>query len=347
MLRPILICLLALCGLAAFPALAADPCPLLRMQTASPDIATRIAAVACKENQDWFRPFIDTQGRTGGHVTYEAENSLLADGTAAWRKVASYWIESGTGGSAECAYAASSPYPLPGCRSFVVDKAWSAAFVSWVMRKAGLPGFRYSASHIDYVRQAYRDPALSPYLVQAPQAAKPVPGDMLCYVRMDSRIFGFSQLATLLSLPDASGLAMHCDIVVGNDHATAWLVGGNVQQAVTLRMLPLDARGYLSMLPMRTLADPPCSPNAPANCNANRQDWAVMLKLKPAAELAKLPPPLPPVGSPSMQQAPSRCVTVAGGLQVCSSGAPSNPAPANPGPQAQPQPSQPQQQTIP
>lgn len=319
--------ILLLIGLsAAAPAFAADPCPLLRMQTASTDVATRIAAVACKENQDWFRPFIDSQGRIGGLATYEAENSLLADGTAAWRKVASYWIESGTGGSTECAYAVSSPYPLPGCRSFVVDKAWSAAFVSWVMRKAGLPGFRYSASHIDYVRQAYRDPALSPYLVQAPQAGKPAPGDMLCYVRMDSRIFGFSQLATLLSLPDASGLAMHCDIVVGNDRATAWLVGGNVQQAVTLRMLPLDPRGYLSTLPMRTLPDPLCSPNAPANCNANRQDWAVMLKLKPAAELARLPPPPPPVGAPA-PQTPGRCVTMASGIQVCSGGA-SAPSPA-------------------
>ncbi|MBP3985394.1 DUF2272 domain-containing protein [Pseudoxanthomonas helianthi] len=304
----------------ASPAHAADPCPLLRTQVAASDVATRIAAYACKENQDWFRPFIDADGRSGGLGVYEAENGLLADGTAAWRKVAQYWIESGTGGGGECGYAASSPYPSPGCRSFVIDRPWSAAFVSWVMRKAGLPGFRYSAGHIDYVRQAYRDPASSPYLVQAPLGGKPAPGDLLCYVRMDSRIFGFGQLATLLSMPDASGLAMHCDIVVAADPSMTWLVGGNVQNTVTLRALKLDARGYLSGLPMRTLADPVCSPNAPANCNANRQDWAVLLKLKPPAELARLPQPPRPIGAPT-PLAPTHCAAVAGGMQVCSSGA--------------------------
>ncbi len=328
LLTAVLSGLLAL--IAILPARAADPCPLLRTQVAAGDVATRIAAYACKENQDWYRPFIDADGRSGGLSVYEAENGLLADGTAAWRKVAAYWIESGTGGSGDCSYAISSPYPSPGCRSFVIDKPWSAAFVSWVMRKAGLPGFRYSASHVDYVRQAYRDPAMSPYLVQAPLGGKPAPGDLLCYVRMDSRIFGFGQLATLLSLPDAGGLAMHCDIVVGADPSTTWLVGGNVQNTVTLRALKLDVRGYLSGLPMRTLADPMCSPNAPANCNANRQDWAVLLKLKPAAELARLPQPPSPMGAPA-PQAPTHCVTVAGGMQVCSGGASApSPAPAVP-----------------
>lgn len=324
--------------LLATPAFAADPCPLLRTQVASADTATRIAAYACKENQDWFRPFIDADGRSGGLTVYEAESSLLADGSEAWRKVATYWNESGLlgmaygrSGASECAYAATAQYVSPACRTFVIDTPWSGAFVSWVMRRAGVPGFRYSSSHIDYVREAYRNPSQSPYQVQAPQSAKPAPGDLLCYVRMDSRIFGFGQLATLLSLPDGSGLAMHCDIVVAADPSMAWLVGGNVQQTVTLRMLPLDPRGYFSNLPMRTLADPPCSPNGPANCNANRQDWAVMLKLRPAADLARLAPPPPPVAAPGMQpQAPQRCVEVDGGMQVCSSSVAPTSAPAEP-----------------
>ncbi|MFT3762432.1 MAG: DUF2272 domain-containing protein [Pseudoxanthomonas sp.] len=335
--------LLCLTSLFAAPVFAADPCPLLRAQAASTDTATRIAAIACKENQDWFRPFIDENGRSGGLVTYEAENSLLADGSEAWRKVAGYWNGSGVlasvgnrAGAGECAYAATMPYPSPACRSFIIDTPWSAAFVSWVMAQAGLPGFRRSASHVDYVRQAYRDPAQSPYRIQAPQSGKPAPGDLLCYVRAASRIFGYGDLATLLSLPDSYGLAMHCDIVVAaTPGGLAYLVGGNVQQTVTLRMLKLDARGYFAELPARTLADPECSPDAPANCNGNRQDWAVMLKLRPPAELAQLAPP-PPVAAPGQPAAPSRCVEVAGGMQVCSS---SSSAPAtDPQPQTTPQP---------
>ena len=53
-----------------------------------------------------------------------------------------------------------------------------------------------------------------------------------------------------------------------------------MQQAVTLRMLRLDAQGRFTELPMRDASDTLCSPDAPAQCNLNRQDWAALLKLK-------------------------------------------------------------------
>lgn len=327
-----LFALLLLSALFCPPARAADPCPLLRAQVAASDVATRIAAYACKENQDWFSPFIDANGRVSGPFVYEAENSRLNDGTEAWRKVAGYWLEGGLAGAAGvCADAGQ--YVSSTCRSFVVDTPWSGAFVSWVMRRAGVPGFRASASHIDYVRRAYREPAQSPYRVQAPLSGKPAPGDLLCSVRSSWRLFGYNDLATILSAPQNDGLAMHCDIVVAAaPGGLAYLVGGNVQQTVTLRMLKLDANGYFSGLPMREANDAECSPDLPAFCNANRQDWAVMLKLKPAAELALLAPPPGPL--PSQPQAPERCVTTASGMRICSTSAPASPsaAPADPTP---------------
>lgn len=341
--RLVVLLLLSLSALAFAPsAFAADPCPLLRNQVAAPDAATRIAAFACKENQDWFRPFIDADGHVSGTPVYEAENSRLADGSEAWRKVVRYWTESGLLGSAmgrpdasDCSYAGTSPGVSPGCRGFVIDTPWSAAFVSWVMRNAAVPGFRYSSSHLDYIRAAYREPAQSPYYVQAPQSGRPAPGDLLCSVRMASRVFGFGELATLLSLPEGNGLAMHCDIVVGASDGTAYLVGGNVQQAVTLRMLRLDANGGLSNLQQRALGDPECTPDAPGACNANRLDWSVLLKLKTPEQLAQLPPAPAPVGAPSvpMPAVPaSHCFDVGGGAQVCTSSRPVAPAatPASP-----------------
>ena len=317
------ICLLYPLALAAQ---AADPCPLLHAQVSAGDVATRIAAYACKENQDWFRPFIDAGGRVFGPPVYEAENGRLADGTEAWRKVALYWLESGLSGSAgACAEAARDRYASPACRSFIIDTPWSGAFVSWVMQRAGVPGFRASASHVNYVRRAYRDPAQSPYLIQAPLSGKPAPGDLLCSVRMGWRAFGYADLAAVLSLPDNAGVAMHCDIVVGAMPGNlAYLVGGNVQQAVTLRLLKLDANGYFSGLPMRGAADVECSPDAQFACDANRQNWAVMLKLKPADELARLAPP--PMPTPAQPQAPERCVTTASGIRICSANAPEPPS---------------------
>jgi hypothetical protein len=320
--------LLILLCLLAYPVFAADPCPLLRMQKTAPDVATRIAAYACEENQAWFRPFIDIDGRPGGLRVYEAETSLLADGVQAWRRVATYWIDSGLlplaygrAGASECAYANAPNYAYPSCRAFIVDTPWSAAFVSWVMRRAGLPGFNASASHVSYVRDAYRNPQHSAYQVQNPHGGRPAPGDLLCYVRVNSRIYGFGDLATLLSMPGNDGLNMHCDIVVSaTAGAAAYLVGGNVQQGVTLRMLRLTPGGQFADLPTR-IPGVECTPDQPQYCNANRQDWAVMLKLHPAAELARLPPPfmLPPSPVLPGAQTPQCCVNcvVGSGVPRC------------------------------
>ncbi len=103
-------------------------------------------------------------------------------------------------------------------------------------------------------------------------------GDLLCYVRANAQVLGYRGL--LERLQDSEGLAMHCDIVVATEPGKmAWLVGGNVQQAVTLRMLRLDAQDRFADLPQRSGSDPACSPDAPAQCNLNRQDWVALLKL--------------------------------------------------------------------
>ncbi|PZO64111.1 MAG: DUF2272 domain-containing protein [Pseudoxanthomonas suwonensis] len=306
--------------LMALPVFAADPCPLLRTQTRSAVTAQRIAAVACEANQHWFRPFIDADGRTYGPQIYEAENSRLADGGEAWRHVAKYWNDSGLLGSAygragasECGYAASASYPSPACRSFIIDTPWSAAFVSWVMREAQVPGFNGSASHVNYVRDAYRSSQPSPYTVHDPRSARPALGDLLCYVRVASRTFGFADLASLLSQSNNEGLGMHCDIVVGvnpGNSQLAYLVGGNVNQAVTLRKLRLAPNGYFADLPIRTPGGPECNPDQADACNANRQDWAVLLKLKSGSELAALPPPAPQIRSGGGMPAAPPCCTV-------------------------------------
>ncbi|GGK06477.1 DUF2272 domain-containing protein [Luteimonas terricola] len=318
------------------PALAADPCPLLRAQQSAPDAATRIAAVACEEHQTWYRPFIGGDGGLAGSVVREAEAARLANGQPAWLRVTDYWRGSGLlwqvmqrSGATDCVHA-SEQSGAPACRSFVIDTPWSAAFVSWVMRRAALPGFRASASHVDYVRDAYRNPEGSAYRIADPRAARPSRGDLLCYVRVPGRSYGFGGLATLLSA-DGGGLGMHCDIVVSageGSERTARLVGGNVLDGVTMRMLPLTAGGHFEDLPLRQDAGPACSPDAPAACNANRQDWAALLQLRPQAELARLAPP-PPMQGPSMTPVAPRCCVycvVGGGIPRCPADAPQPPA---------------------
>lgn len=313
------------------PAMAApDPCPLLRAQQSAADAATRIAAVACEEHQAWHRPFIDEQGRLAGSSVREAESTLLANGQPAWQRVADYWRGSGLlgrvmqrPGAADCAYAGTGQGGAA-CRAFVVDTPWSAAFVSWVMRRAGLPGFGASPSHVDYVRAAYRDPEGSAYRIADPRAIRPRRGDLLCYVRVPGRSYGFGGLATLLSGTEG-GLGMHCDVVVSaaeDGGRMARLVGGNVLDGVTMRLLPLSPGGQFADLPARLEGDPACTPDTPDACSANRQDWAALLQLRPEAELALLapPPPLPAQGG--VPAAPACCVhcVVGSGVPRCPSG---------------------------
>lgn len=287
------------CGLLpAPPAAAADPClKLSALALQSPEVPTRIAAAACEEHRLWYRPLIEADGRIGAMRVREAERSRLANGQPAWRRVVEYWRGSGLlwrAGAGDCAYG---DLPMPSCRAFVIDTPWSAAFVSWVMRQAAVPGFNGAASHLDYVRRAYREPFQSPYRVAHPLGAQVRPGDLLCYVRGTARTYGFGELATLLS-GNEPGLAMHCDVVVGidagaDDTRSAFLVGGNVFDSVTMRRLRLTPSDRFDPLPMRLASDPECTPESPYACDLNRQDWSVLLQLRPAEELAALPPALP------------------------------------------------------
>ncbi len=292
------------------PARAADPCPLLRAAADAPDVATRIAAAACEEHQLWFRPFIDADGRIAASRVREAENALLANGQPAWARVLDYWRGSGllgrtpAAGMCEVVVPGSAP---ASCRAFVVDTPWSAAFVSWVMRRAQVPGYDGSGSHLDYVRRAYRDPSGSAYRVLHPLAARPARGDLLCYVRVPSRVYGFEGVMAQLAGGNGGGLAMHCDVVVATNpdgDGLAYLVGGNVFDGVTMRLLRLDATGRFAGLPLRGQDSPECTPDTPAGCNANRQDWAVLLQLRPQQELASLAPP--PAWWPPAPTAPPR-----------------------------------------
>ncbi|MDB6163514.1 MAG: hypothetical protein JWL98_946 [Xanthomonadaceae bacterium] len=298
---------------------AADVCPVLRQQLSSNETSTRIAAVACNENMLWYRPFIAADGRIASITVMEGESSLLADGTEAWRRVAGYWRESGLlwqmggfPGASECGYASGDRNGSPSCRAFVIDNPWSAAFVSWIMLKAGVPGFRASASHFDYVREAWLHPDTSPFQYLDPATTKPGVGDLLCYVRIPARAYGYSGLIAAIDSHSGS-LNMHCDIVVAvnpDNDGRVYSIGGNVQQGVTMRLLSVNRNGNFWALPQRSGVDPPCSPDAAANCNFSRQDWSVLLKLKSPAALAQLPRPEPlqPNAFPLAAPPPACCV---------------------------------------
>jgi hypothetical protein len=139
-------------------------------------------------------------------------------------------------------------------RVAVIDTPWSAAFISWLAREAGLgrDEFVFSEAHADYAGAAWRATRdesagrATPYAFRAcdPATTPPRVGDLLCHARGGAaRLDTFAALGEVLSRrPDGGGaLPMHCDAVVRVDASGFDAVGGNVLQSVTLRRMSPEA----------------------------------------------------------------------------------------------------------
>ena len=121
---------------------------------------------------------------------------------------------------------------------------WSAAFISWIMREAGVPKhlFPPSSAHRFYLNRLLanaHDPfsALIPHTIQQ---YKPKPGDLICATR--SKV---GPQEAMKKLPDSLHSRLHCDIVVEADGRTLQAIGGNVRNSVSKTIVTLSSDGYL------------------------------------------------------------------------------------------------------
>ena len=121
--------------------------------------------------------------------------------------------------------------------------AWSAAFIDYVMRIAGAAHrFPYSSNHADYINAAMahargQRPALA-IAAERPDSYAPQRGDLICLWRGTRRI-AFDDLP-------AGNFPAHCDIVVAVDPGSLDVVGGNVDNSVALKHVPVAPDGRLA-----------------------------------------------------------------------------------------------------
>lgn len=131
------------------------------------------------------------------------------------------------------------------------EPAWSAAFISWVFRSAGVDAreFPPNATHSLYldglIADARRFPSQAPFLPHAPEEYAPRPGDLVCLDRSRAPLRHWTERLAETGHPRP----MHCDIVVGTAPGLVEVVGGNVQDAVTLTRYPADVLGRLLPAP--------------------------------------------------------------------------------------------------
>lgn len=142
--------------------------------------------------------------------------------------------------------------------------AWSAAFISYVMRMSGAgPHFPYAPDHAHYIDQAWHaahGAAQNPELLaENPATYAPVPGDLICAGRAPASHITYADLPTHGYFP------AHCAIVVAATPQGLSVIGGNVDDTVALTHVPLTARGTL-LHRDGTIVDP-------------RYDWFVALRV--------------------------------------------------------------------
>jgi hypothetical protein len=211
-------------------------------------------AIAMGEWRLWGEHVDDNGG--AGYVQTDATMPERAPGL--WQRVGDYWWE---GLNADNPYNAWTGKHDERGKVFSVaangDYAWSAAFISYVMRMAGAGrDFPYAPDHATYINYAARAAegnVRNPLLIaRDPAVYAPRLGDLVCFGRDGARALTFKDL------PTNDGFPAHCSIVVAGGVQSVSILGGNVDDAVTMEHLHTNNQGELS---------------------GNRENWFVVLQV--------------------------------------------------------------------
>jgi hypothetical protein len=221
----------------------------------APFSRTDAVAIARNEWRLWGSRVDDSSG--ADYVQNDATMGERQPGL--WQRVGEYWWEGTNAGEPDSRWtgkhdAAGRVFPVAANG----DYAWSAAFISYVMRMAGAGrAFPYSPDHATYINYAARPGAHQLLVAENPQTYAPRLGDLVCFPRDWASGLRFTDLPTAYSFPS------HCGIVIASEAQTLTIVSGNVDDAVTMEHLHTNQTGELS---------------------DNRENWFVVLQVKYAAD---------------------------------------------------------------
>lgn len=124
---------------------------------------------------------------------------------------------------------------------------WSAAFISFVVKDAGAGNhFRYSPQHSVYISKAIRDAknkSAVAYWCLRLNECKPKVGDIVCWTRQHGIDYDNQH---------GGDYAGHCDIVVEAGVGQVKVIGGNIGQSVSERVLALNAEGNIKPITLHS-----------------------------------------------------------------------------------------------
>jgi hypothetical protein len=193
-------------------------------------------------------------------------------------------------------------------RSALIDTSWSAAFISYVIKQAGVTAdaFQFANAHRVYIYDAFATSAAE--LAHEPDAriyracplatTKPRVGDLICDQREPALADAGDAAVRERIRAELAGSASartvrhtHCEVVAHVDAPAhkMYTIGGNVLDSVTARKLNL--RRGLTFSPVQkghcggagdwTLPEPAADmPRTRGKCSLNDQKWFVLLQLR-------------------------------------------------------------------
>ncbi|WP_369407924.1 DUF2272 domain-containing protein [Roseomonas rosulenta] len=255
----------ALLLLVLLQACAAPPAPVEVEPPLSypPSARERMLRIAAAEWEEWGRQSADAAPR--------GQESDVAN----FPRVLAYWRAVPDGDGPIARNRARYRY---GSADLWREPAWSAAFISFVMRGAGVDAreFPPSAAHAFYldalILDAQRFPSLAPFIPHDVAARAPEVGDLVCADRSSRPITSWRERAA----DGGRFRPMHCDIVVRVAPGVVDAIGGNLRDAVTLAIFRTDAAGrllprgrgeprFFAVFENRLGRLPPFAPPPPAN----------------------------------------------------------------------------------
>lgn len=281
--RPLLpLLLLAALGACAVPPDAHVP-PFARVPY-QPITRRAVVAIALREWRLWGGLVDDAPP---GSTPPQAPDQMPERMPGLWQRVGEYWWLGMNAGTRESGWTGKHDAEGRVFPAAVNGRyAWSAAFVSYVMRIAGAGRrFPYSDAHATYIdiakEMAERRAHGWLIVAERPDAYAPEPGDLICLGREWAAGITYDQLPAGL-------FPAHCDVVVATAAARTTdpqitVVGGNVDNAVTMKHVPVTADGRLAG-PDGAVLD-------------SRYPWMAVLRLRLPDPIR--PDPQPPRGLPA------------------------------------------------
>lgn len=131
---------------------------------------------------------------------------------------------------------------VPSGSNWCSTTAWSAAFISWVMRKAGAGNaFKYSSRHTDYVGAAKLNRLANnsnPFKTYRLSEVAPRVGDLVCKARAGSGV--------TYDNVDKGSYNSHCDIVTEVQPGKLITIGGNVSHSVKQTPVAINTSGRVT-----------------------------------------------------------------------------------------------------